>query len=91
VLGPLQEQETEPTYSVLYSYVVHVQSKKSDYDDGTPALAFHHQDVLGSQVTGILPRGLVTLFGHVVGIILEQELYQVYKMRLYLYTCYLNG
>jgi hypothetical protein len=39
-------------------YGVHVQSKKSDYNDGTEL--FHQQDVLGSQVTGILPRGLVT-------------------------------
>jgi hypothetical protein len=29
------------------------------------ALLFHHGDVLGLQVTGILPRGLVTLFGYI--------------------------
>jgi hypothetical protein len=61
VLGPLQEQETEPTYSVLYSYVVHVQSKKSNYDDSTPALTFHHPDILGSQVTVILVNHVHTL------------------------------
>ena len=33
--GPSPRQEIEPMYSVLYPYIVHVQSKKSDYNNGT--------------------------------------------------------
>ncbi len=33
--GPSPRQKIEPMYSILYPYVVHVQSKKSDYDNGT--------------------------------------------------------
>jgi hypothetical protein len=45
----------------------------------TTALPFRHREVSGSPVTGILPIGLVHLFGHVAGTS-EQELYQAYRM-----------
>jgi hypothetical protein len=45
------------------------------------SVAFRHRDVSGSQVTGILPRGLVTLFGHVAGMSEQELYYQTYTMR----------
>ena len=47
----------------------------------TTVLAFRHQDVSGSQVTGILPRGLLTLFGHVAGMSEQELYYQTYTMQ----------